>query len=704
MASINVLGFDVANLIAAGEVVDRPASAVKELIENSIDAGASSVTVEIRSGGTRSIRVSDNGCGISGDDLPLAVLRHATSKISTASDLAAIGTLGFRGEALAAISAVTKLRIISKVQGDTMGHMLQCDGGEIVSFMETGCSAGTTVVAEELFYNVPARRKFLKKDASETAAVTAVVEKIAISAPHISIKYIADGDVRFMTSGDGDLYNTIYAVLGKEIASRTLCVDRSDEAIHVSGFISEPDFVRSKRTLELFFINGRYVLSRTASAALEQAYSARIPNEKFPFCALNIELNLEAVDVNVHPSKLEVKFSNERMIFEAVYYAVLTALESSGTRPELVIGFSKDQTQVDSTSQQIPEYEHTASAKRNDAVTPVQNVTATEIENSTPITAKDAESMLLPVPDTAPVTSSVDSSDNKSVFSDIMAGYSLPLFKSGAKKSVDFVDPREAEGLRALSSPSEQPSIAGKSDQIRISAVETQPEPVIAEAEETIDEVIGDQPPCVDKDAAIEVIPDYTILGEAYNCYIIVQMDDRLVLIDKHAAHERIIFDTLRAGLKKRQGGSQSLMFPLKLTLTEPEIAALSEFNEKIRHSGFDFSVQGRTVSLSGVPNIIDADSAMDMFLTMTSSLAENTGTVESIGAEYFERALYRASCKAAIKGGKIYGPAHLKWICDRILQHPGENGQVIKTCPHGRPVAFEIKKSSIERQFSRIM
>lgn len=703
MASINVLGFDVANLIAAGEVVDRPASAVKELIENSIDAGASSVTVEIRSGGTRSIRVSDNGCGIGGDDLPLAVLRHATSKISTASDLAAIGTLGFRGEALAAISAVTRLRIISKIPGDTMGHMLQCDGGEIVSFMETGCSAGTTVVAEELFYNVPARRKFLKKDASETAAVTAVVEKIAISAPHISIKYIADGDVRFMTSGDGDLYNTIYAVLGKEIASRTLRVNRADEAIRVSGFISEPDFVRSKRTLELFFINGRYVLSRTASAAIEQAYSARIPNEKFPFCALNIELNPEAVDVNVHPSKLEVKFSNERMIFEAVYYAVLTALESSGTRPELVIGYSAYKYQKNSNTKQISSIEHTAHERKSAASAATQNITAAEPWNSTPVTAHEVDSILPSVPDTATENDNA-SPENKSVFSDIMAGYSLPSLKSEAGKSVDFVDPREADGLRALSSPSEQPSIAGKSDQIRISAVETQPVLAVEKESETAANAIEDRQTCAGKVSTVEIVPDYTILGEAYNCYIIVQMDDRLVLIDKHAAHERIIFDSLRAGLKNRRGGSQSLMFPLKLTLTEPEIAALDEFDEKIRDSGFEFYVQGHTVSLSGVPNIIDAGSATDMFLAMVSALAENTGTVESIGAEYFERALYRASCKAAIKGGKIYGSAHLKWICDRILQRPGENGQVIKTCPHGRPVAFEIKKSSIERQFSRIV
>ena len=337
MGIINVLDIEVANLIAAGEVVDRPASAIKEMMENAIDAGASRITVEIQNGGVTFMRVSDNGSGILRDDIRPAFIRHATSKVKVEDDLSAIATLGFRGEALAAISAVSRVRIFSKVADAEFGALLSCDGGSVVSVTETGCAPGTTVIVEELFFNVPARRKFLKKNSTESVAVTGVVEKIALSKPEVSIRYIIDGDVKFMTAGDGDLRNTVFALYGRETASRMLRVDRTDGGIRVWGFISDADSVRSNRNMENFFINGRYVKSRTAAAALEQAYVSRIPAEKFPFCVLNIELNPAAVDVNVHPAKLEVKFSNEKIIFDVVYYAVKSALEATSTRPELNI-------------------------------------------------------------------------------------------------------------------------------------------------------------------------------------------------------------------------------------------------------------------------------------------------------------------------------------------------------------------------------
>ena len=288
MGKINVLSFDVANLIAAGEVGDRPASVVKELMENALDAGATSITVEIQNGGVSFIRVSDNGCGMEAEDLPVAVLRHATSKIREANDLDGIATLGFRGEALAAISAVSRVRIFSKVADAEFGALLSCDGGSVVSVTETGCAPGTTVIVEELFFNVPARRKFLKKNSTETVAVTGVVEKLALSKPEVSIRYITDGDVKFMTAGDGELRNTVYALYGRDTADRMLSVDRTDGGIRVWGYISDADSVRSNRNMENFFINGRYVKSRTAAAALEQAYVSRLPAEKFPFCVLNI--------------------------------------------------------------------------------------------------------------------------------------------------------------------------------------------------------------------------------------------------------------------------------------------------------------------------------------------------------------------------------------------------------------------------------
>ena len=339
MGKIHVLPFEIANLIAAGEVVDRPASVIKELAENAIDAGATNVTIEIKRGGVTFMRVTDNGCGMSAEDMPTALRRHATSKISAVSDLDAILTLGFRGEALAAISSVAKVRILSKTAADPMGAALECHGGELLSLTEAGCPPGTTILVEDLFYNVPARRKFLKKDATEAAACSAVAEKIALSHPEIAIRYISDGEVKFNTSGDGNLKSVIYALFGREFAMRALVTDRENEtgSIRVHGFVSEPDLYRPNRNMEIFFINGRYVKSRTAQAAVEQAYASKIPHDKFPFCVLHLTLAPGAVDVNVHPAKLEVKFTNEKVVFDAVYYAVCNALEASAIRPELTL-------------------------------------------------------------------------------------------------------------------------------------------------------------------------------------------------------------------------------------------------------------------------------------------------------------------------------------------------------------------------------
>ena len=327
MGKINVLGFDVANLIAAGEVVDRPSSVVKELLENAIDAGATHITVEIKNGGTSFIRIADDGSGMEHEDLPIAILRHATSKIKNAEDLNEIMTLGFRGEALAAISSVSKIRIMSRKKKAEMGSLLEAHGGEVVTHIQSGCAEGTTVIVEDIFYNVPARKKFLKSDRAETSSVSAVVEKVALSRPDISFRYITDGSLKYLTQGDGSLQNAVYAVLGRDIAKKTIKVSREDNGVRVEGFISTPEYTSAYRTQENFYINSRFVKSKTAQAALEQAYNSYIPQGKFPFCVLNIVIDPSTVDVNVHPAKLEVKFSNEKLIFDAVYYAVRTALD-----------------------------------------------------------------------------------------------------------------------------------------------------------------------------------------------------------------------------------------------------------------------------------------------------------------------------------------------------------------------------------------
>lgn len=682
MGKINVLSFDIANLIAAGEVVERPASVVKELAENAIDAGAKSITIEIKHGGISLIRVSDNGSGIEPDDLPLTVLRHATSKITTAEDLAHIGTLGFRGEALAAIAAVCKLRILSKTADTEMGSSMECDGGEIVNVVETGCAGGTTVIASELFYNVPARRKFLKKDATEGAAVTALVEKIALSCPHVAVKYIIDGDVRFMTSGDGDLKGTIYSVFGREMASRMSPVDRTDSrGIRIHGYIGEPDLVRSNKNHEIFFINGRYVKCRTAMAGLEQAYISHIPVQKFPVCVLNMDLNPETIDVNVHPSKLEVKFADERAVYESVYYAVLNALQKV-SRPQLRLGKVIEQPielPFKTFHEQIKDPKRLA-----------------YLQSSGLCTVRSQEENPNPEP----------------VVPDAPEGeVAAPTWEEALKERAfpDFSEPSPQDPSSQFSPlqafvPVEEDADTPQSMQLRIDADTVESTKMHLEK----DMPVGEKADTTDPLASIKQqsnIPDYIILGEAYNCYIIVQLEDRLLLIDKHAAHERILFDELCRRMDEKEKHAQILMFPVKVKLSDTEILALEEYQEDIKATGFQIQTKKRTgeVIISEIPEEIGRDSAADMIAELAAGLSDGTGSVEATKRKFFEAKLFSASCKAAIKGGRVYGEQHLRWICDHLLQQPDKGGNVIKTCPHGRPVAFEITKNSLERQFERI-
>ncbi len=692
MGKINILGFDVANLIAAGEVVDRPASVVKELLENALDAGSTAVTIEIQRGGVAFIRVADNGCGMDSEDLSTSILRHATSKIRTADDLDGISTLGFRGEALAAIASVSRLRIFSKVRGEPFGTLLESEGGEIQSLTETGCAEGTTVIVEDLFFNVPARRKFLKKDSTEAIAVGAVVEKIALSRPDVSLKYISDGEIKFMTAGNGNLSETVWALFGKDTAKRLLKVDREENGIHITGYVSEPDMVRANRNMQNFFINGRYVKSKTASAALEQAYTSKIASDKFPSCVLNIGLNPAAVDVNVHPAKLEVKFANEKLIFDAVYYAVLTALESAVKRPELQMGRALGGT-IAAQKTEVPQKPMQTHAP---AVQPrVSGLTAGELKNAfVPVDKKPSANLgaaqvgLMPAqrsvhPKEPPRPKMPDGSDVS--YLDMMHLHREAMDKTETPAAkTDVTEKLPVENVRV---PVQEPIIPEK----------TSAHPVENTAE----------PEKFPEPEEFEEIPEYLILGEAYNCYVIVQLEDRLLMIDKHAAHERILFDELCRRMKKREKSGQMLLAPYEMTVSNAEADALSEYGEQIRALGFDYTVTPQTAasqkaSITQIPGELSTDEACVLFTTLVSRLSDVTASVESAAAEFFESRLWQASCKAAMKGGRIYDMAHIKWICDRLLVKPTGTGSVIRTCPHGRPVAFEIKKTSIERQFER--
>lgn len=664
MGKINVLSFAVANLIAAGEVVDRPASAVKELVENAIDSGANRITVEIQNGGVTFIRVCDNGCGMEPEELPVAIRRHATSKIKTAEDLENVGTLGFRGEALAAIASVSNMRIISKTAEAQYGAMLEVSAGNMISLTERACATGTTVIVEDLFANVPARRKFLKRDVTEAAAVNVIVEKVALSQPRIAFKMIQDGAVKFETAGDGNLKNTVYAIFGREFAMKMIPVNAEIDGVRVSGFVGRSDNFKSNRNYQNFFINGRYVKSKTASAAIEQAYSSYIPSEKYPCCVLNIEVSPRAVDVNVHPAKLEVKFSNEKPVFDAVYYTVRSALEEDITRPDFHFEAPKapkPEPKKQSYTNAFMPVEDLKKSYPNlkisfDGAFGTAEVKRTEREEA-PVSTPSVTPPSMPqapkaeptrVPETAPAPIKISEP------------IAPPVIECPIAKAEPFATAPVAENISEPIEKAENVSVETKTEEKKR-------------------------------------VSDYRIVGEAFHSYVFVEREDKVIVIDKHAAHERILFEELRSHMAENASLSQLLMLPIEVMLTTDEITVLESYREEIEKVGFSFSLKKHSAEITAVPSSVPMDAVCDMFVTFADRLLGETGSIEVSRKLIFERALYQASCKAAIKAGREYPPEHIKWLVDKMMQLPD-----ITFCPHGRPVAVEMSKNSLDKQFER--
>ncbi len=648
MSKINVLSFEIANLIAAGEVVERPSSVLKELIENSIDSGATKIIAEIKRGGVALIRVSDNGCGMEKEDLPIALKRHATSKIKETRDLASIMTLGFRGEALAAIASVSELTIISKTKDAPVGNMLTAEAGRVVDISEVGAADGTTVVVENLFYNVPARRKFLKKDSTEAMNVTALVEKVALSRPDISIQLLVDGEEKFKTLGDGDLINTIYAVLGKDFSNKLIKVFGEANGIRVSGYIGRSDNVRKNRNLMNVFINGRYVKSLTAQTAIEKAYTSYIAPEAFPACVLFLEMNPRELDVNVYPAKLEVKFSDERAVFETVYYTVKDALESYEYRPEITLG-----------------------AKRSE---------------------KNALGAFVPVGDTARAEQ-MSLKDN--FFKAETAENFRNNFQSNVSKATDLDEPISfsTKYKEPVSAEAKRETLTPKS------SLELLERYSKAEPEEPKSSIEAE------RERAISEIPEqkcekqYKYVGEAFNCYVMIEYDGALLIIDKHAAHERILFEEIKARYKSDgRIASQNLLLPISVILTPEEISAAREFSEDIKTVGFDFYINETSLDLIAIPEKISASDAEALVIKMLDELSEGRGNPKNTEAIRQEKALYQIACKAAIKGGRLYDKALIEWLIEKVLLLPD-----ITVCPHGRPIAYKMKKTELDRQFDRL-
>ncbi len=629
MGKINVLSFEVANLIAAGEVVDRPSSVIKELVENSIDAGADRITVEIQRGGVLFMRVTDNGSGIEPEDLPIAVRRHATSKIREADDLAAIMTLGFRGEALAAICSVADVRIISKTRDREMGAFIEINSGRVGAVSERGASDGTTIIVENLFANVPARLKFLKRDLTEGMAVCAVLEKIALSHPEVAFKLISDGSLKLETSGDGNRRSAIRSVYGKDFAKTMLEIEGEREGVKVTGFITSPATPRANRNYQNFFINGRYIKTKTGMAAIEQAYTSYIPPEKFPGCVIYIELAPNTVDVNVHPSKLEVKFSNERPVFDAIYHAVRTALAENTERPE-----------INELEGRKPAF--TASSHKPSANLAFAPIVDRALEPKSPNVQLDiSEAPPIPEPEQK----------------------SEPVLR--------------APNVYKPYTP--------------VPKAEPVPEPVTEKP---------DQQPAPDPKIAREPTPAagayYRLIGEVFNSYIIVETRNNMLMIDKHAAHERLIFESLKRGLKTQSRDTQLMALPLEVMLMSDEIASLEEYRSHIERAGFGFRSARNTVYITEIPSSISPNAAPAIFEAFADSIKKGSG-VELTADIVFEKALYQASCKAAIKAGRVYPEGYAEWLVRELRENP----EVI-CCPHGRPIAIEITKNTIDHLFKR--
>ena len=692
MGKINVLSFAVANLIAAGEVVDRPSSVIKELLENAIDSGADTITVEIQNGGVTYMRVTDNGCGISKEDLPVAIRRHATSKIKSAEDLDGIMTLGFRGEALAAIASVSDMRIISKQREAVTGAMLEAQYGNIVGVIDRPAADGTTVIVENLFSNVPARKKFLKKDVTEAMAISAVVEKIALSRPDIFFKLIIDGMPKIETTGDGNLKNTVYAVFGREFASKLIETSMEVDGIKVKGFVGRPDNIRANRNYQNFFINGRFVKSKTAVAALEQAYTSYIASERFPCCILFLEIPPSLVDVNVHPAKLEVKFSNEKIVFETIYYAVRGALEGNSARPD--ISFSASTKRV--SDSQIPIEDGRRESVRAQQLeaelyrraTPKAQVSPPQTDNRFErVTAEEYrqkfvnqgsnEKTYFQQPPTQIMT---EVKENK----DVKEEYKAPIQIKPEVKEVkreEYVSPIAVKISEVRESQKEQPIIS---------------QPNFDEKKEFTSQNVVKKADVADTLPQAESL-QYRIVGEVFNSYVIVEKGTQMMLIDKHAAHERIIFEELKAGLKDIRINSQMLMFPIEIMMTSDEIQAICDYRSEIEAIGFEFSTGKYSLNVTAIPAGIEADGVMDMLLVMAERIKSGTGTANLTKDIIFEKALYQASCKAAIKAGREYSFDQIKRIVDKLMQIPD-----ITVCPHGRPVAMIVDKKKLDREFER--
>ena len=668
MPKIQVLDKQVAELIAAGEVVDRPSSVIKELVENAVDAGATIITVEIRRGGVTFMRVTDNGCGIAPEDVPVAFLRHATSKVNREDDLNSIATLGFRGEALASISAVAHVELLTRVPGAVAGVRYSCGGAEDPVLEEAGCPEGTTILVRDLFYNTPARMKFLKKDSTEGNSVAGILDKLALSHPEISFRFIRDGKEQLHTPGDGKLSSTIYAVYGREFSSALIPVKYELGHVRVEGYISAPTSSRPNRSMQNFFINGRYIRSRTAMAALEEAYKGSIMVGKFPACVLHLHLAFGAVDVNVHPAKMEVRFVNERPIFDAVYHGVKSALHA-GDKPK-VMELKKPQVNPYAPIPEKQEQIRMKPTKTSFSFSHSSPEKPIPPKQPQPQPSRQSQSDSYLLRDSGARVLTKDTMTLPSVLERILdwEPQPEPPRKEPAKPEPIPLEPAK-EPWKEPVPPAEEP----KTEELPPPVEETpDPQPV--------------KPPLREFHSRI--------IGEAFGTYLVVQYSkDELMFIDKHAAHERLLYERLKR--ENAGGDAQTLLEPVTVTLDKEEYTAVMNHLEDFSKVGFDVEDFGTgTVLVRSAPLLLDGGDAAEAVMEIAGYLAalKNRMTTEHLDWVY-----HNVACRAAIKAGDSLTREEMVSLAEELEQNPD-----VRYCPHGRPVYIILRRQDIERQFGR--
>ncbi len=671
MSVINVLPKQVAELIAAGEVVERPSSVIKELVENSIDAGSTLITVEIKNGGVTFMRVTDNGCGIAREDVTVAFKRHATSKVSTADDLNSIATLGFRGEALAAISSVSRIDMLTKRKSDEFGTAYSSEGGSEVSVEDAGCPDGTTIIVRDLFFNTPARMKFLKKDVAEGNSVGAVLDHIALSHPEISVRFIRDGKQVFATPGDGKLMSAIYQVCGRDFASTLIPVEGELQGIKVSGFTCKPTACRPKRNAQFVFLNGRYVRSGTVASALEAAYKNMAMVGRYPAAVLHLTVPYGAVDINVHPAKTEVRFSDERRIFDCVMFSIKNALAKGDSRPEM--NLQKGHGQIRMTAD---EYRQTVlpgvDKAKSDPLNAYAKMLSEQSKRNTPLSQNTVGGGYRYE---VPVVKKPNEETKQSYF----PWQDAEKNDTASKRTVTDIEDIEFNEVKPV-----EPDVKSEVETVKAvepAVLETTPEKAVEVSEV---EVRAETEPQLEMD--IEYI------GEAFSTYIIVRKGESLYLIDKHAAHERILFNKLKS---EAENHPQILLSPEQVTLTKDEYTVVTGNLELLEKAGFEIDDYGDgTVLVRTVPSTLAGENVS----ALVSELAANLNEKATVEVERLERIYETVSCRSAIKAGNISSAEELIALAKTVL-----GSKEIMYCPHGRPVAIELTKREIEKQFGRI-